>query len=348
MRFDVYDADHPGWKKAFNRIPAENSDVYYLPEWYNAYRQHEQALPKCIVAELEGVLFVYPFFLKPIKGYDLDKTYYDIQTAYGYGGIITNQGIVPQQLIEKFNNQVNVWLSDNNVVAEFIRENPLLNDCRRDAEFIKVRTNIYIEPAPGYKLVEAKARQNVSKLNRTHEITAQVDDSFEFYGEFIRLYNLNAVRLEMESYYFFPDDYFNNIKLLLAENTRLIHIFYHDQIINSGLFFFYGNKGNLHLAGADYEFRHLKGNDYMYYHAALLSAELKLDMLCIGGGLSNDENDSLFRFKKKFSNNFKDVMIGKKIINPDIYNRLVDQWKFRYPHLAEKYSHFFLKYRLEE
>jgi hypothetical protein len=234
------------------------------------------------------------------------------------------------------------------VVAEFIREHPLLNDYRRDAKFITVRKNIYIEPGANYKIVEAKARQNVSKLNRTNEITAQIDDDFEFYADFIRLYNLNAVRLEMDSYYFFPDDYFNKIKLLLPENTRLIHVFYHDKIINSGLFFFYGNKGNMHLAGADHEFRHLKGNDYLYYQAALLSAELKLDILCIGGGLSTDENDNLFRFKKKFSNNHKDVMVGKKIINPEIYNKLLDQWESKYPHLVEKYRHYFLKYRLEK
>ena len=34
---------------------------------------------------------VYPFFKKPINGYDLDENYFDIFSAYGYGGPLSNR-----------------------------------------------------------------------------------------------------------------------------------------------------------------------------------------------------------------------------------------------------------------
>jgi hypothetical protein len=85
--------------------------------------------------------------------------------------------------------------------------------------------------------------------------------------------------------------------------------------------------------------------DLLYYSAIEQSKKLGLDILTIGGGTTNNPDDSLFRFKCKFSDYITDVMIGKKIINQEIYNKIVNQWKLKYPELIETYNSFFLKYR---
>jgi lipid II:glycine glycyltransferase (peptidoglycan interpeptide bridge formation enzyme) len=86
----------------------------------------------------------------------------------------------------------------------------------------------------------------------------------------------------------------------------------------------------------------------MYYSAVRLSAELGATLANFGGGTTADDDDKLFRYKKKFSSNIKEVYIGKKIIDPSAYASIIRQWEGRYPHLKEKYSNFFLKYRQTE
>lgn len=348
MQFDVFDTDHPAWGDAVKRVSPALSDINFLPEWYKTWENHEQARAECIVAEFDGVLFIYPFFRKEIPGEVSGMVYYDLQTAYGYGGVITDTPNPPASAVKKFNDEVNDWLYDNRVIAEFIREHPLLDHCRRDADYVKVRTNVYVYPTKDYNILEKKTRQNVSKNLRNEEIHLIIDEKLKFLDDFVRLYRMNAERINMDVSYRFGDDYFDKIRLLLAENTRLIHVFYRDRIINSMLFFYYGNKGTMHLTGSDFDFQYLRGNDFLFYNAILLSANLGLEVVTMGGGTTNREDDSLFRFKSKFSNVFKDVMIGKKIINPGIYNRLVADWAAQYPELQEKYSHFFLRYRLNE
>lgn len=345
MKLEVYDANDTGWAGSLRRIPPENADINFTPEWYLTWQEHEQAIPRCIVAETDGYLFFYPFLLKPIEGYDLGNTYYDIQTAYGYGGVITNHTDVPPELISRFNMEVNHWLTDNNVVAEFIREHPLLNHCRRDAEYFRVRHNVYIETSRKYIVPDKKARQNVSKVRRNPEISIQIDSEMSHLDEFIRLYNMNAIRLNMGSFYHFPDSYFRSVKDMLHHHARLIHIRYQDKIINTALFLFYGNKGTMHLAGSDHQYQAIRGNDLLYYIAIELSKNIGLEILSIGGGLTTAEDDSLFRFKSKFSNFHKEVMAGKKILNPAVFDELTSQWEKKYPELKEKYRNFFLKYR---
>ncbi|MBK6346045.1 MAG: peptidoglycan bridge formation glycyltransferase FemA/FemB family protein [Bacteroidales bacterium] len=345
MKFDVLDIGQKGWSEALNRISPGNSDINFLPDWYKTWQDFEQASPKCIVAEIEEFLFVYPFFIKPIEGYCLDKTYYDIQTAYGYGGVITNLTKLPDSVVQKFNRNVNNWLFENGVVAEFIREHPLLNHCRRDATYQKVRKNVYIETSRDYRIPDKKARQNVSKIRKNPDISVQIDTDMNQLDEFVRLYNLNTVRLNMGSYYHFPTDYFTKVRDLLGKNARLINILYQDKIINTNLFFFFGNKGTMHLAGSDHDYQALRGNDLMYFSAIELSKNMGLEILTIGGGITDNDDDSLFRFKSKFSDLHKDVMVGKKIINPAIYENLISQWTEKYPEITAKYQNFFLKYR---
>jgi len=345
MSFNVFSANDQGWSDALSRIPKENSDINFLPEWYKTWEAYEKATAQCIVAEIEGFIFVYPFLISPIEGYNTDKTYFDIQTAYGYGGVITSAKTIPATISSLFNKKVDEWLIENNVVAEFIREHPLLNYFRRDADYMLVRQNVYVPLSQDYRIPDSKTRQKISKAVRNNELRILIDNKLEFMNKFVYLYNLNARRIGMSDYYLFPDDYFNKVKTLLSENTELIHVLYENKIINSVLCFKSGNKGTLHLAGANHEYQALKANDFMYYSAIKHYADLGLDILAIGGGLTSREDDSLFHFKKKFSDLHMDVMIGKRILNQPVYTNLIDQWKSRYPELEPINRNFFLKYR---
>jgi hypothetical protein len=348
MNFDVYNPLQGGWKEAITRVGAVNADINFLPEWYLTWQDYEKSDSRCIVAEIEGITLIYPFLMRAIDGYDTPETWYDIQTAYGYGGVISDKQDVPSNILAKFNNAVTDWLYENRVVAEFIREHPQLDHNRRDGQYVMVRRNVYVEPSVDYRIPEAKTRQHISKILREKKIVIQIDKNLDGLSEFVRLYGLNAHRIGMNKYYFFPDSYFELVKNHLKDNTVLFHVLYENRVINSLMYFHFGNKATLHLAGADGEYNKLKGSDLIYYSTVIFSANLGLDSVNFGGGTSVHEDDSLFRYKKKFSNIYKDVFIGKKIIKQEAYNALVSQWEGKYPHLKDTYRNFFLKYRQEE
>lgn len=348
MKFDVYEAWQPEWKSAIERIDSKLADVYFLPEWYRTWENYEHSVAKCIVAEEDDYLFVYPFLMRSIEGFDIATECFDIQSAYGYGGILTNSLNVPQHLTEKFNHKVTDWLTENNVIAEFVREHPLLDHCRRDAHYVLARKNIYIEASPDYRIKELKNHQNVSKFRRDAKLKVVIDDRLDGMDEFVRLYHLNANRIGMSKYYFFSEEYFSLIKNLLKDHARLINIYYENKLTHSLIYLFYGNKASLHLAGADHSLFKFNLSAVSFFESVLYSAELGMETVNIGGGLTADEQDGLYRFKKNFSNNIKDVYIGKKVINQLVYDSLVRQWEEKYPHLKDRYRNFFLKYRQTE
>jgi hypothetical protein len=64
----------------------------------------------------------------------------------------------------------------------------------------------------------------------------------------------------------------------------------------------------------------------------------------MGGGNSPNPEDSLYQFKRKFSNNINYYYIAGMVYNQEKYNELIDLWKKHHPDDDRVY---FLKYRLE-
>lgn len=348
MKFEVFDAPNAGWKAAVEKIGGQQADIQFLPEWYLTWEEYEQAESRCIVASEDGFSFLYPFLMKPIAYPGSNETYYDIQSAYGYGGVICSYPHPPKQLIGKFNFLVNEWLESQHVVAEFIREHPLLDHCRRDATYVMVRKNVFVKPEENYKIPEIKTRQAVARILRNPDIEVITDEKLSHLDEFVHLYNLNAKRIGMSKYYFFPDRYFELLKTHLKDHCFLIHVVFKQKIINSLLCFTYADKVTPHLAGADYDYNQFRGSDLLYYSLVKQSQKPGIEMINLGGGMSVSDDDSLFRYKKKFSNVFRNVFIGKKIINQPVYDDLIKSWAIQYPHLVEANKNFFLRYRITE
>lgn len=333
------------WENALQEFQEEQKDIFFLPSWYKTWLEHEKATAHCLHVILGDYIFLYPFLKSRIDNYSLDDNYYDIQTAYGYGGVIVNKFPVPEEVSLQFNKLVSRWLEDNKIVAEFIRVHPQLDRFKRDCSYNLVRKNVFIETTFNYRIPDKQARQNVSRaLSSGAEVI--YDTNFEFIDSFIELYRMTAERVRMDKYYHFDNRYFTKVKEELKDYSTLIHILFNGKIIGSGLYMLYGDKATLHLVGSNSEYQQIRINDLLYHGAIKFSIKNKAATLNVGGGLTLDPEDSLFKFKRKYSNNFKDVIIGKNVINQPIYTELVKQWSKKYPELVDKNQNYFLKYKL--
>ena len=65
----------------------------------------------------------------------------------------------------------------------------------------------------------------------------------------------------------------------------------------------------------------------------------------LGGGINSDEQNPLFRFKRKFSKSKYDFYIGKTIFNKEIYDLLCEDWVLMNPSKQEIYKKHLLKYK---
>ena len=84
--------DEVDWDLALKRLPIDQQDIYFTPQYYKLYQQKGDGEARCFIYENDGQILLYPFLINSVNslGYELDKEYYDIQGAYGYNGIVTS------------------------------------------------------------------------------------------------------------------------------------------------------------------------------------------------------------------------------------------------------------------
>ena len=77
--------DH--WNQYLDSISSELQDLYFREEYVKLYEsESEKAI--CFVYQDEDGMMLFPFLRRAFV-YN-DNTYYDFETAYGYGGPVSN------------------------------------------------------------------------------------------------------------------------------------------------------------------------------------------------------------------------------------------------------------------
>jgi lipid II:glycine glycyltransferase (peptidoglycan interpeptide bridge formation enzyme) len=81
------------------------------------------------------------------------------------------------------------------------------------------------------------------------------------------------------------------------------------------------------LSGANHEFLKLNPIKFLIDHARVKATEEGYTYFNLGGGLGGDPNDSLFKFKSSFSDDFHDFFVWKLVVNESIYKALCNENK---------------------
>ncbi|MBL4664186.1 MAG: GNAT family N-acetyltransferase, partial [Flavobacteriaceae bacterium] len=79
-----------------------------------------------------------------------------------------------------------------------------------------------------------------------------------------------------------------------------------------------------HLAGTAASYIYDTPMKLILDEARLKANELQLDFLHLGGGVGGSDEDSLFRFKSGFSKLFSQFRTWQYIVNPSVYQELVN------------------------
>ncbi len=263
-----------------------------------------------------------------------EDTYYDIITPYGYGGPIVENCYDESnksELVKGYHEKFMSYCLENNIVAEFIRFHPINNNAKDfmeiyDVEYVRktVGTNIKDYDDPIQSEFKKGCRKEIRKAANSG-VTFRIERCPSNLDVFKEIYYKTMDRNGANDYYYFDDKYFDDILRDFKNELLITELIFEDKIIASEMYFISDRIIHAHLLGSLDEYLYLSAGGMLEYATVIWGKENGYDYLHHGGGRTNDENDSLFRYKKKFGKNTEfDFYVGKKIWNKEIYNKLIE------------------------
>lgn len=338
------------WNEYLEKLPVNHRDIYFTPEYCRIYEENGDGIAKCFIYKDGKHIALYPFLLNSVNelGYKLDKEYFDIQGAYGYNGVISNNNF--KTFIQNFYNVFTRYCNENNIIAEFVRFHPLLNNQFFSNEYLNVfldRNTVIID----LKKNDSEIFNSFSSTNRRSILKAiknQIEikvyqNEFPYFESFISMYHETMDRVNSISYLYFNKKYFENLFHKL--NVIQFVAFLKEEPIASLICFYSDSYFHYHLGSSRSKFLVLRPNNLLFFEMIKFAKKNGQSFVHLGGGNTSSENDSLLRFKSNFSNAFGKFYIGKKIHNNKIYYETIKQWEKLFPEKIEKYNNLFLKYR---
>lgn len=342
------------WKELILKLPSKQKDIYFTPEYYSLYENLGDGNAQCIIYENADNCVLYPCLINSVNelGYNLDKQYYDIQGAYGYNGVVSND--YSEEFINKFYSELTEYCKEKNIIAEFARFHPLLKNhllSSKNLTVIKDRETVFLDLQVPYDKIwdecySKKNRNMIRKAKKSGYFTNIISNpSPEKIIQFFDIYTSAMSKIGADEYYFFNSDYLINIFKNLASCTSIFEVLNPaGEVQCSAIVFVYGDFAHYHLSARIYEVDNSVNNivlDESVKYAILKGAKY----FHFGGGTTSKLDDPLLKFKLNFSKQRADFYIGKKIHNQTIYNEVVIQWENKYPEKIDKYNNMVLKYR---
>jgi serine/alanine adding enzyme len=335
------------WDHYLDYFSEEKRDIYFEEKYVKLYENDlEEAV--CFVYNLVDDYFIFPFLRRQFI-YD-NKIYYDFETPYGYGGPIAN--VTDENFIRNGLQSFYDYCQSNNYIAGFIRFHPLLNNTlgfEQIGTVINDRKTIaidlqYTEDEIWLREIHTKNRNTIKKGIKTG-LQFIEDIDFEYFIDFIRLYNDTMHKLGADDFYYFDESYYARFRENI-KNSFLGVVTYNNEVISAAIFFYSKDYGHYHLAGSNKEYLSLCPNNFLLWEAAKVLKNKDLKYFHLGGGTDSGEHNSLLEFKRKFSDNSFNFCIGKIIFNETIYQLLCCEWDERNQEKAQLFKSHLLKYKL--
>lgn len=318
-------------------------DIYYQKDYVALYLKEGDSIFE--FEYTEGDKTFYQLTIKrPIRQVGevlLDEIYYDLETAYGYGGYLCNTD--DMVFIEKAWTAYQNKCKEENIVAEFVRYHPF-NTCYQllPHDFLAVnRKIVYVDLTLPQEERWAYYSSNVRNILRKCSKNLQFIKT-ENIEDFINLYEETMRKNNADAFYFFDQNYFR--KLCEMSSFELYEVRDREnQLLSMAFFNFSEAYAHYHLSANNYKINTQNSNYFILEQAMDLAQAKGCEKFLLGGGRTPDDEDSLLKFKKKFAPNEKEFHIAGNIYNKEKYDELNQLWQTQNPEHEVK---FFLKYRI--
>lgn len=315
------------WDKVVRSFSAY--DVYYLSGYVKAFQIHGDGQPMLFYYtddNIRGINVVMkrdiaddPFFSDKISR----DTLFDFITPYGYGGWLIEGEGRKDSLFTAYEK----WCRKHNVVSEFVRYHPVLNNSEDGKFFYDVAAlgnTIFLDlssPEMIWSNLTSKNRNMVRKAQKSG-VRIFHGQFPAIYSTFREIYNLTMDDDHARDYYYFSEDFYRSICFDLLEEAEVFWADLDGKVIAASIMLSANGFMNYHLSGSLREYQHLAPTNLLLYKAAMWGCSNGCKSLHLGGGVGSKE-DSLFKFKSSFNRKERlTFAIGKKIFLNEAYHQL--------------------------
>ena len=302
-------------------------DIYFKEEYAKLYKEIEKGEVEnfCFENELGKVLFIYikrEVILDNIK-------YYDIITPYGYGGpLIQNcKDKNTDKLISLFWEKFLEYAFLNKIICSFVRFHPIEKNyeyCRDIMELERISSTVCIDLNSEEQIwsdISSKCRNIIRKSIKNNVMVIE-DENLKKINDFQNLYYDTMKKNNADEYYFFKEEFFEQLKFLKEKEITHFYALHEDKIISSILVLMGDEYLHNYLSANSQEGYSLNANSLLLYEIAKYGLKRGYKYFHLGGGYGGDDSP-LFKFKSSFHKNHTlSFYIGKKIFNQKIYDEL--------------------------
>tara|TARA_Y100000590_G_C15657268_1_gene991133 strand:+ start:48 stop:1088 length:1041 start_codon:yes stop_codon:yes gene_type:complete len=314
-----------------------NSDGYFS--------LYENATEKAyyFISENKNEVFIYPFLLCDIPG---ENTHKDIKSPYSFGGPTSNSS--NKTFIKDSFKKLREILMELNVICEVIKFNPYIPYIKEildnyDGKIIKERDLVLIDfdRIDTSNLLDVYRKECTKKIKRVSfenkDFKIDIGNKSRQVEEFRKIYEKNLEYNRASNHYYYNDDFYNSLMTNFSDNFLIFSIYINKELLTSQLLIHDTNNVYCHLYGAMEKSR--KSNIIVYSYHALISwaVDNGFKKINLGGGRTSDPMDSLYTFKKNFSNYTIPFYVGEKIIKSEIYNEVCEKYAGNESNILQKY-----------
>lgn len=344
--YKIYTLDETEyWEKYLERFV--NYDVQYMWQYLFIYEKYEKSNARLFVYEDELGLVYYPFLLRAI-----DYTcYYDITSQYGYGGpLILCDSENINNLIHRYRKDFEKYCLENNIVSEFIRFHPMLQNHVGLESYIDLKyisNIIYVDLTKSEEDIWKNYKHSNRKcINKALRENVEVFNEVECknFNSFYDIYINTMDRNNAKNYYYFSTDFFYNASILLKNNVMYFYSVKDKKIVSTELVLYSKDYVHSFLGGTLNEYFEFRPNNILKHEIILEAKKKGVKYFILGGGYKPD--DGIYNYKKAFNpNGEKEFYVGKKVHNIEVYNNLVKKWNEKNPNRITDDTNFFPLYR---
>lgn len=321
-------------------------DIFYSNNYISLYLKHGDELFEFEYKNGDD-FFLNKSIKRPIQKIAksiVTDGFYDLETAYGYGGFYTNSK--SKEFIRKSLSEYYKRCKAENIIAEFIRFHPFNSFPVDHDEFLDFniydRDTVVVALYKGYDSIRSQysssLKRNINKAKRCGLKYKQLSITDKNISKFCELYYETMRNNNADDFYFFNEEYFEN--LFNIEYVTLHGVYCNEIIINMAIIFTTTKNLYYHLGATDSNYYNSNPNALLF-DSIIQTALENYDYLYLGGGATSVFNDPLLKFKQKFSNEIKPFYISGNIYNSEMYNAYINIWKEQ----NNEDLKFFLKYR---
>jgi serine/alanine adding enzyme len=334
------------WNEAVAELDADQRDLYFSEEYYSLYEGFAGEA-ECFIAREGKKLFLFPYLRKKIQGYE---GLFDFETAYGYGGPLSNS--LDSEFLRRAESSFFETCRNTGLVAGFVRFCPWLANHKliQNQELIEFDRKTVVmdltntEDHIWSKQIHSKHRNVIRKAERA-DMRFAADESFSQMDIFISLYQETMRKVGAEDFYFFSNNYFDKLRKNFYGKAFLGLVYSADIPVAGAIFLYDKPYGHYHLSGSRAEYQAFAPNNLLIYKAALYLKERGIKVLHLGGGDDPDGQNTLFKFKKRFSPVLKYFYVGRFIFDSGRYRDICAAWELAHPEKVDKFGNRLLRYR---